>query len=143
MNVPVHGYNQKQANLQTQALQKERQRAFQDSLDKFQRRIQRRCNEMEEEDDEGSVAGDDPLDQLITPTKLGRRVILPTDQPLDANHVLWLNHLYGAEAKYLQETQQNVLSSIMEKGEPDFDGNAFTDEERIEQLSIAHQKARM
>ena len=143
MQSRFRGYNQALATFNSQAFREDDKQAFRTSLDNFKRRLESQLQETAKEEDKEVAANDEPLEQLFTLSSFGRRLVLPTDHPLATDEILLLNRLYHAEATYLEETQKATVSSLMQKEDEEFPGNAFTAKERILHLSAAHEMARM
>ena len=79
----------------------------------FHRRLDELLNYEPTDDDCRSVSSQAESEPTVVPEKFARRVVLPTDQPLDVPVIVQLNRLYHEESKLLQGSQDLAIQQML------------------------------
>lgn len=141
----ISGFNQGLVSSNALAVEKEARAAFVASLLSYEDQLSQLLEPEEEVNDPGDE--EDARIAMANPVHFSRRVVLPTNQPLDAKRVAALNALYAAEGEALSGIQDLTLRSMMTKDTVDFDcadasPPTWTPVELIAEMQATHDKVR-
>ena len=134
-------YDVKLAASDSHTQSREAARQFKASLKQFQQQLQARLNCVDPEEGCGSTAPEDEREPTITPATFSRRVLLPTDQPLDIPVVMFLNRLYHAESKVLQTSHDCILWTMLDAAKSG-DADALSMRDSPQLLNAFHKEVR-
>ncbi|KAF2486045.1 hypothetical protein BDY17DRAFT_320875 [Neohortaea acidophila] len=139
------GFNQGLVSSNALAVEKEARAAFVASLLSYEDQLSLLLEPEEEANDPGDE--EDARIAMANPVHFSGRVVLPTNQPLDAKRVAALNALYAAEGEALDGIQDLTLRSMMTKETADFDcadasPPTWTPVELIAEMQATHDKVR-
>ena len=139
---PYRRYDQNFATFTSPPFRELDRSEFKRCLHDFRQRLQQQPRRTKSGIDREIVAADRDWSQTLTPLNFGRRLLLPTDQPLQIEDILQTNALYDAEAKFLEGTQSAALSAMLHTEKDELDVETFTAEERAQHLKAVHEAVR-
>ena len=113
------GFSQHAATLGNHVVRKDMDLAFKKSLTDFQQMLKETQHKTDHTKNSRELTGDIDWARPSRTSRYARRVLIPTDQPLDVERILLLNRLYGAEAKFLTTTEEHLNTQHFKEREPD------------------------